>query len=47
MSRIYSAETVNVLPWSEANIPVVVAWPTLHPVPSIWLVEPEDVSDEF
>jgi len=43
--RVYAAESIEIPPMSEANIPVTVTWPTLHPTRSDWLVEPKVVNE--
>jgi len=37
--RVYAAESISMPPMSEADVPVTVTWPTLHPVRGDWLVE--------
>ena len=43
--RVYAAESMEIPLMSEANIPVTVTWPTLHPTRSDWLVEPKVVNE--
>ena len=36
-------DTIRIPPLSQADVPVSVTWPTLHPTQSDWLVEPKAV----
>jgi len=37
--RVYAMDTIRIPPLSQADVPVSVTWPTLHPTQSDWLVE--------
>ena len=41
--RVYAMDTIRIPPLSQADVPVSVTWPTLHPTQSDWLVEPKAV----
>jgi len=41
--RVYAMDTIRIPPLSQADVPVSVTWPTLHPTQSDWLVQPKAV----
>ena len=43
--RICTAESVCIPPMSQADVPVTVAWPNLHPIRSDWIIESKSIGE--